>query len=242
MRSCHQQAAKLLKRGASSWLMLVQEDKEQETHRMCASMAEAAGSEGQAQDYEGLMNPDRVKAIQDEFKQVFEPLTSCPPAREGVDHTIRLDPSASTSGLFKRGYRMSKHEEEEIHKQGADGISKGIIEPSCSPHGAPVLFVGKKDGSLRMCIDYRALNKITVRDRYPLPRIDDLLDKLHGCSVFSSLDLQAGYHQIRISDEDKPKTAFVTPFGQYQFKVLCFGLTNAPATFQRVMNRYSMST
>ena len=96
-------------------------------------------------------------------------------------------------------------------KQVQDALGKGLIEPSCSPYGAPLLFVSKKDGSLRMCIDYRALNKITVRDRYPLPRIDDLLDRLHGCKIFLSLDLQAGYHQIRINDEDKPKCYVVTP-------------------------------
>ncbi|KAJ9522566.1 hypothetical protein QJQ45_008328 [Haematococcus lacustris] len=110
------------------------------------------------------------------------------------------------------------------------------MEPSSSPYASPVLFGQKKSGELRMCIDYRQLNKITLRDQYPLPRIDDLFDKLSGCKVFSSLDLQAGYHQIRITPEDVPKTAFRTPEGHFQFKVLCFGLTNAPATFQRVMN------
>ncbi|KAJ9534629.1 hypothetical protein QJQ45_002904 [Haematococcus lacustris] len=117
--------------------------------------------------------------------------------------------------------------------------SQDPVEPEpCGvvPEPSPVLFVQKKSGELRMCIDYRQLNKITLRDQYPLPRIDDLFDKLSGCKVFSSLDLQAGYHQIRITPEDVPKTAFRTPEGHFQFKVLCFGLTNAPATFQRVMN------
>ncbi|KAJ9513279.1 hypothetical protein QJQ45_001317 [Haematococcus lacustris] len=124
-----------------------------------------------------------------------------------------------------------------MKKQVSALLEKGWIEPSASPWGAPVLFVQKKDGSLRMCIDYRALNKRTVRDRYPLPRIDDLLDQVRGKKVFSSLDLQSGYHQIRITPEDVPKTAFLTPMGQFQYKVLCFGLCNAPATFQKTMNR-----
>ncbi|KAJ9514839.1 hypothetical protein QJQ45_028614 [Haematococcus lacustris] len=131
---------------------------------------------------------------------------------------------------------MSKPEHDELRRQITDLLAKGLIEPSSSPFAAPVLFVQKKSGELRMCIDYRQLNKITIRDQYPLPRIDDLFDQLAGKSVFSSLDLQAGYHQISIPAEDVPKTAFRTPEGHYQFKVLCFGLTNAPATFQRVMN------
>ncbi|KAJ9519762.1 hypothetical protein QJQ45_013473, partial [Haematococcus lacustris] len=129
-----------------------------------------------------------------------------------------------------------KPEQEELKKQIKDYLAKGMIEPSSSPYAAPILFVQKKSGELRMCIDYRQLNKLTLRDQYPLPRIDDLFDRLSGCSVFSSLDLQAGYHQIRITPEDVPKTAFRTPEGHFQFKVLSFGLTNAPATFQRVMN------
>ncbi|KAJ9533253.1 hypothetical protein QJQ45_018374 [Haematococcus lacustris] len=133
--------------------------------------------------------------------------------------------------------RYTLREMNEIKKQVAELLAKKLTEPSCSPYGAPVLFVEKRDGTLRMCVDYRALNKLTVRDRYPLPRIDDLFDKLQGKTIFSSLDLQSGYHQIRITPEDVPKTAFVTLEGQFQYKVLSFGLTNAPATLQRVMSR-----
>jgi hypothetical protein len=113
----------------------------------------------------------------------------------------------------------------------------GCAKSSPSPWGAPVLFVLKKDGSMRMCIDYRAVNKLTVRNRYPLPRIDECLERLAGAKVFTSLDLKSGYHQVRLRDEDKPKTAFNSRYGQYQFKVLPFGLTNAPPTFQALMNK-----
>ncbi|KAJ9511094.1 hypothetical protein QJQ45_013151 [Haematococcus lacustris] len=174
-----------------------------------------------------------LQALLDEYSDVFEPITGLPPER-AVGHSIPLQPDAKPPA--RPSYRMSKPEHDELRRQVTDLLAKGLIEPSSSPFAAPVLFVQKKSGELRMCIDYRQLNKITIRDQYPLPRIDDLFDQLAGKTVFSSLDLQAGYHQIRIPAEDVPKTAFRTPEGHYQFKVLCFGLTNAPATFQRVMN------
>ncbi|KAJ9524855.1 hypothetical protein QJQ45_003021 [Haematococcus lacustris] len=174
-----------------------------------------------------------LNALLDEYADVFAPITSLPPERP-VGHAIPLVPDARTAVVPQ--YRMSQDEHAELKKQVQDLLAKGMIEPSSSPFAAPILFVKKKSGELRMCLDYRQLNKITIRDQYPLPRIDDLFDKLSGCTVFSSLDLQAGYNQIRTTPEDVPKTAFRTPDGHYQFKVLSFGLCNAPATFQRVMN------
>ncbi|CAH1413023.1 unnamed protein product [Lactuca virosa] len=124
---------------------------------------------------------------------------------------------------------------QELSSQLNELLSKGFIRPSFSPWEAPVLFVKKKDGSFRMCIDYRELNKLTIKNRYPLPRIDDLFDQLQGANYFSKIDLRSGYHQLRILEEDIPKTAFRTRYGHYEFIVMTFGLTNATAVFINLM-------
>ncbi|KAL0557219.1 hypothetical protein IC582_005737 [Cucumis melo] len=116
-------------------------------------------------------------------------------------------------------------------------LDKGFIRSSVSPWGAPVLFVKKKDGLMNLCIDYRELNKVTVKNKYPLPRINDLFDQLQGATVFSKIDLRSRYHQLRIKDSDVPKTAFRSRYGHYEFIVMSFGLTNAPAVFMDLMNR-----
>ena len=124
----------------------------------------------------------------------------------------------------------------ELKRQLEELLGKGFIRPSTSSWGAPVLFVKKKDGSFRLCIDYKGLNKVTIKNKYPLPRIDELLDQLQGASWFSKIDLASGYHQIAIAGEDVRKTAFRTRYGHYEFVVMPFGLTNAPAAFMKLMN------
>jgi hypothetical protein len=157
-----------------------------------------------------------------------------PPKRD-VDHRIELEPG--TTPPSRPTYRLSPTELDELRKQLADLTAHGFIQPSQSPYGAPVLFVKKKGGELRMCVDYRALNKITIKNKYPLPRIDELLDRLHGAKWFSKIDLRSGYHQVRIHPDDVPKTAFRTRYGHFEFLVLPFGLTNAPATFMHLMQQ-----
>jgi hypothetical protein len=133
-------------------------------------------------------------------------------------------------------YRMSTPELVELNLQPKEMMDKGYILPSVSPWGAPVLFVKNKYGTLRLCIDYRKLNKTTIKNKYPLPRIDDLFDQLGGASIFSNIDLKYGHHQVQIKDEDIHKTTFRTRHGHYEFVVVPFGLTNAPATFMCLMN------
>lgn len=161
-----------------------------------------------------------------------------PPSRKNGDLQIRLtDEGTAGPAPFRRSYRMNPAEQDEVKRVITDLVDRGYVRPSQSPYGAPVLFARKKDGSLRFCVDYRALNAITKRDNYPLPRIDELLDRLAGAKFFTSLDLASGYWQIRIEEADVEKTAFQTRYGAFEFLVMPFGLTNAPSAFQRLMNQ-----
>jgi hypothetical protein len=135
---------------------------------------------------------------------------------------------------------MPVNELVELKKQIAELQSKGFIRPSSSPWGAPVLFVEKKDRTQQMCVDYRSLNEVTIKNKYPLPRIEDLFDQMKGASVFSKIDLRSGYHQLKIRESDVPKTTFRTRYGLYEYIVMSFGLTNAPAYFMYLMNKVFM--
>ena len=157
-----------------------------------------------------------------------------PPDRE-TEFEIEVIPGVVPISI--PSYRMAPRELQELKKQLQELLDKGYIRPSVSPWGAPVLFMKKKDGTLRLCIDYRKLNQVTVKNKYPLPRIDDLFDQLQGAEVFSKIDLRSGYHQLKIAEQDIPKTAFRTRYGHYEFVVMPFGLTNAPTAFMALMNR-----
>ncbi|GKC61183.1 putative reverse transcriptase domain-containing protein [Tanacetum coccineum] len=177
---------------------------------------------------------DDIRIVRD-FPEVFpDDLLGLPHVRE-VEFRIDLIPGASP--VVRSPYRLAPSEMLELSNQLKELQEKGFIRPSHSPWGAPVLFVKKKDGSMRMCIDYRELNKLTIKNRYPLPRIDDLFDQLQGACCFSKIDLRSGYHQLRVREEDIPKTAFRTRYGHFEFTVMPFGMTNAPAIFMDLMNR-----
>nr|GEX10758.1 putative reverse transcriptase domain-containing protein [Tanacetum cinerariifolium] len=154
---------------------------------------------------------------------------------EDVEFQIDLVPGVAP--VVRAPYRLAPAEINELADQLQELSDKGFIRPNSLPWGAPVLFVKKKDESFRMCIDYRELNKLTVKNRYPLPTIDDLFDQLQGSSASSKIDLRLGYHQLRVHEEDIPKTAFRTRYGHYEFQVMPFGLTNASAVFMDLMNR-----
>jgi hypothetical protein len=173
-----------------------------------------------------------------EYADVFpDELPGMPPDRD-IEFAIELQPG--TAPISKRPYRMPPAKLVELKKQLQELLDKGFIRPSTSPWGCPALFVKKKDESLRLCIDYRPLNVVTIKNKYPLPHIDVLFDQLVGAKVFSKIDLRSGYHQIKIRANDIPKTAFSTRYGLYEYLVMSFGLTNVPAYFMYLMNSVFM--
>jgi hypothetical protein len=173
-----------------------------------------------------------------DFSDVFlEELPGMPPYRE-VEFVI--DPLPETAPTFKQSYRMSVEELKGLKKQLVELQEAGYIRPNSSPCGAPVLFVQKKEGSQGMCVDYRSLNDVTVKNKYPLPRIEDLFDQMRGAKVFSKIDLRSGYHQMKNRPSDIPKTILSTRYGIYEFTVMTFGLTNAPTCFMNLMNKVFM--
>lgn len=176
-----------------------------------------------------------IRRLLTEYKDVFkDKLPSELPPLRNVEHVIE---TGDASPIRRPPFKMSPLELDELQRQLKELLDKGFIQPSSSPWGAPVLFVRKKGGALRMCIDYRAINSLcTKRLNTPLPRIDECLERLSGAKYFSQLDLTSGYHQIRIREEDVPKTAFVTRYGSFEWKVLPFGLSNSPSVFQKMMN------
>ncbi|KAL1914349.1 uncharacterized protein VTP21DRAFT_8988 [Calcarisporiella thermophila] len=210
------QAKRVLKKGEQMYAMVVTDT-------------------GEQKPVDAQPPPPEIQGLLNEFKDVFpESLPAGLPPQRAVDHRIELIPG--TEPPARAPYRMSQPELQELKRQIDELLEKEFIKPSTSPYGAPVIFAPKRDGTLRLCTDYRALNKATIKNRYPLPRIDDLLDQLHGAKYFTRIDLRQGYHQIRVASEDTHKTAFRTRYGSYEYLVLPFGLCNAPATFMRLMN------
>ncbi|GKC17588.1 putative reverse transcriptase domain-containing protein [Tanacetum coccineum] len=188
----------------------------------------------EAKDKSNEKRLEDVPIVRD-FPEVFpEDLPGISSARQ-VEFRIDLIPGVAP--VARAPYRLAPSKVKELSDQLKELSDKGFIRPSSSHWGALVLFLKKKDGSFRMCIDYQELNKLTVKNRYPLPRIDDLFDQLQGSSVYSQVELRSGYHQLRVREGDIPKTAFRTRYGHYEFQVMPFGLTNVPTIFMDLMNR-----
>jgi hypothetical protein len=180
---------------------------------------------------------ERIPVVCDYPDVFLDELPGMPPDRD-IEFAIELQPR--TAPISKRPYRMPPAELAELKKKLQELLDKGFIRPSTSPWGCPALFVKKKDESLRLFVDYRPLNAVTIKNKYPLPRIDVLFDQLVGAQVFSKIDLRSGYHQIKIRASDIPNTAFSTRYGLYEYLVMSFGLTNAPAYFMYLMNSVFM--
>jgi len=172
--------------------------------------------------------------IRGEFDDLFQPPKGVPLPGE---HDFRINMDATAKVPYYQPYRMTQAERAEFEVQIRKLLANGWVTNSHSRYAAPIIFVKKPDATLRMCVDYRGLNKITTKDRYPLPYIEDLLDKLHGAQVFTKLDLASRYHQVQLHPDDCHKTAFIAPDGFYEYKVIPFSLANAPAAFMLMINK-----
>lgn len=172
--------------------------------------------------------PPEVQSVLQQYTDVFEDPRTLPPSRLH-DHHIPLQPNSAP--VNSRPYKYSPLQKTEIETQVKELLAKGLVVASNSPFASPVLLVQKKDGSWRFCVDYRKLNAMTIKNRFPMPLVDEILDELAGTRYFAKLDMRSGYHQVRMNPGDEHKTTFKTHHGHYQFRVMPFGLTNAPATF-----------
>lgn len=176
---------------------------------------------------------ESIQSVMDQYYELFQEPKTLPPSRV-YDHAIPIHPEAMP--VNNRPYRYSPQHKTEIERQVKELLEAGLIEQSTSPFASPVLLVQKKDGTWRFCVDYRCLNVITIKNKFPMPIIEEILDELAGAKYFTKLDMRSRYHQVRMKIGDEYKTTFKTHHGHYQFKVMPFGLTNAPSTFQCLMN------
>ena len=187
-----------------------------------------------SQEPQGKSHPPNIQEILDRHTKVFGKILHGVPPDRGIEHAIELEKEAKL--VMITPYHHPKKHKDEIEKAIKELLEMGHIKPSKSPFASTVVLVKKKDGKMHMCIDYRALNKKTIKNRYPIPQIDELIDKLHGACFFMKIDLQSGHHQIRMRVKDIEKIAFWCHYGHFKFLAIPFGLTNAPTTFQSCMN------
>ena len=239
------------KRGSRTWAILLREKPPSDSGSNASAEATSAAVSAKPtytpyspsltqpdwdQAEKDLKDHPEIFAVLRKHAEVFDPLPDGVPPPDRVKHQIDLEEGARPP--YKPPYRMSPLELDELKKQLQGLLDKGWIRPSHSPFGSPVLFAGKPDGSLRLCIDYRALNALTRKSRYPIPRVDEMFDRLYKAKYITTLDFQQGYHQVGMREQDIEKTAFVTRYGQFEWLVMPFGLCNAPSTFQSMMNQF----